>query len=128
MNNIFKSYKEDFIKKHLTRNYLPQKENDDLNKKYYKSETNQKEIDEKYKFERESDAGVDKLNFYTEETDEITDTEFNQYINMKVIDRLTEMDNKINTIKGILVFWLILTICGIFVAVYNIIKLASILG
>lgn len=112
----------------MTRNYLPQKENDDLNKKYYKSETNQKEIAEKYKFERVSDAEVDKLNFYTEETDEITDTDFNQYINMKVIERLTEIDNKINTIKGILVFWLILTIFGVFVAVYNIIKLASILG
>ena len=113
MNNVFETYKKEFIKKHLSKNYVSDEVNQELNKKYYSSEISQKEITEKYKFERDSDPGSSNLYFYTEGASEITDTEFSQYISMKIIDRMREMDNKINTIKNILVFWFILTIIGI---------------
>lgn len=46
---------------------------------------------------------------------QLNDEEFKIYLGMKQVDKLNELDNKLRTIKNIMIFWVILTIIGLII-------------
>lgn len=113
MNSFIKEYKDNFLKQQkLTyrRTYVSDSENDRLNSKYNNSESDKNEIEKVYQLEVNASGW---LNFYTEQSEEVTDEEFLQYISMKLIQKLDSIDDKVDTMKNIMIFWVVLTIVGI---------------
>jgi hypothetical protein len=58
------------------------------------------------------------LNFYTEQAETVTEEELSQYISMKLIQRLDSIDEKVNTMKNIMIFWVVLSIIGSIIGVF----------
>jgi hypothetical protein len=115
MNTRVQEYKDNFLKEQkLTYNriYVSDSENDKLNSEYNKSEINKAEIKKNYRVE-ENAAGW--LNFYTEQSETVTEQELSQYISIKLIQKLDSIDKKLYTMKNIMIFWLVLSIVGILV-------------
>ncbi len=113
MNSFVKEYKDNFLKQQkLTyrRTYVSDSENDKLNSKYNKSESDKDEIRKVFQVEENASGW---LNFYTEQSEEVTDEEFSQYISMKLIQKLDSIDDKVDTMKNIMIFWVVLTILSI---------------
>lgn len=50
---------------------------------------------------------------YILEPMQFSDEEFTAFLAMKQVDKLNDMDNKLRTIKNILIFWVTLTILGL---------------
>ncbi len=113
MNNIIQVYKDNFIKQQkLTcrRIYVSDSENDKLNSKYNESQSNKDEIEKDFKVEKNASGWY---NFYTEQSQDITDEELSQYISMKLIQKLDSIDDKVDTMKNIMIFFVVLTVLGI---------------
>ncbi len=113
MNSYIKNVKDDFLKTHeltFRRIYLSDSENKEVLKKYKK---NPDEIRQLYKVGEDT---VGNIRFYTEISEEVSDKELSEYISIKAIQKLDSIDNKLSTIKNIMIFWCVLTILGIFCA------------
>ncbi len=113
MNSFIKEYKDNFLKHQkitYRRTYVSDSENDRLNSKYNNSKSDKNEIEKDYQVEVNASGW---LNFYTEQSEEVTDEEFLQYISMKLIQKLDSIDDKVDTMKNIMIFWVVLTILGI---------------
>ena len=83
MNSFIKEYKDNFLKHQkitYRRTYVSDSENDRLNSKYNNSKSDKNEIEKDYQVEVNASGW---LNFYTEQSEEVTDEEFLQYISMK---------------------------------------------
>lgn len=50
---------------------------------------------------------------YILEPMELTEDEFKVYLEMKQVDQLNELNNKLKIIKNIIIFWFILTLIGL---------------
>lgn len=61
---------------------------------------------------------VGKLRFYTEESETVTDEELSQYVLLKMLDKLDNLDKKINTMKNIMIFWCALAIISIIFSLF----------
>lgn len=123
MNSIFQDYKTNFLKEQqLThkRKYVSDSDNELLYRKYYKSESDKNEVKKDYKIHEDSNGSI---KFYTEVSEDISDEELSEYISMKVIQRLDGIDEKLYTIKNIMIFWFILTLVGVVGLIYTAIKL-----
>lgn len=53
----------------------------------------------------------------------LTEEEFDKLISLKMINYAKSHDNKLNIIKNIMIFWLILTIINLIMLIYLIIRL-----
>ncbi|HEY5583749.1 MAG TPA: hypothetical protein VIK78_04565 [Ruminiclostridium sp.] len=114
MNTRIQKYKDNFLKQQqitYRRTYVSESENEKLTKKYNKSESDENEIKKNFKVEEDS-VVIGRFRFYTEQSETVTEEEISQYISMKIINRLDSLDEKINTMKGIMIFWVVLTIIG----------------
>jgi hypothetical protein len=114
MNARIQKYKDDFLKQQeitYRRIYVSNSENEKLLKRYNKSEEYEEEIRKNYKVDEDS-VVVGNIRFYTEESESVTEEEINQYISMKIINRLDNLDEKVDLIKNIMIFWVILSIVG----------------
>lgn len=50
---------------------------------------------------------------------EVSDEERNNYIQMSLLDSIRMLNNKINTMKNIMIFWVVLTVIGIIGVIYS---------
>lgn len=113
MNSFIQEYKDNFLKQQkLTyrRFYLSESENDKLIKIYKKNKSG---VEKDFKVEKDISG---RKYFYTEKFETVTDEEVSQYISMKLIQKLDSIDDKVDTMKNIMIFWVVLTILGIVVA------------
>lgn len=112
MNNSVQQYKDKFLKQHqLTykRIYLSDSENDKLRRRYETKDADKSEIEKEFKIEENFEG----IRFYTERFEDISDEEISQYISLRTIQKLESIDEKLYTIKNILIFFLIISIIGI---------------
>lgn len=115
VNTRVQEYKENFLRQQqitYRRKYISDSENQKLFKKYNKSQANKEEIEKDFKID-EDPVIIGSIRFYTEETETVTEEEISQYISMKIINRLDSLDHKVNTMKNIMIFWVILYGLGI---------------
>lgn len=78
-----------------------------------------KEVEKDFKVETDM---VGKMRFYTEESETVTDEELSQYVFLKMLDKLANLDMKINIMKNIMIFWCVLTIISIIFYLYLVSK------
>lgn len=106
MSRTFEEYRKDFIEINLCDKKLICYE--EYNKLQSKSD---------YKHEN----GV----YYKVVPMEITDDQLNQFIAMKNFVETKELNKRMNTVKNILVFWLVIGIIGAIFAAANLLNSAS---
>lgn len=124
MNKLLEDYREQFIEEndHYEKVYLSKYEQDRLNQQVIEKNYKEGNPFEEYYYEETED---DLYRFYDTKPMEVSDSELNQYISMKMLEVTKEMNEKQNTIKDILIFWLILTIISIIGSIYTVVKIGK---
>ena len=119
MKKLFEEYRKDFVKNNFPKRvYLSQKEYDTLG------------LEEDISYDNKKSA------YYKNVSMEITDEELNTFISLRMLEytenlvqkqkKFTEIDEKINTMKGIMIFWLILTIISLIGSIYTAVKIGEV--
>ena len=126
MNKIIEEYRKKFIIENdfYEKVYLTDEEQEKLNQLVHNGFENEESPFKKYKYEN---IGSSKYKFYEAKPIEVSDSELNQYISMKMLDLTKEMNDKQSTIKNIMVFWVILTIISLFGSIYTAVKIGEFL-
>lgn len=103
MDNDVKVYKENLIENIFYKE-------EEITKEEYKK------LDKEERFTLGSDLGEGEK-YYKKMPLNIDDSELAPMIQLKIYEKLQQIDNKQETIKNIMVFWLIITIIGLAVVV-----------
>lgn len=113
MANAYEQYKQDFLKNNL----------------YEKVKISKKEYDSL----ENKDNTIIELNDVTSDNIyfravpiELSDEEQNNFIFMKMFNNTKFLNEKISTMKNIMVFWLILTILSVIGSIYSAVKMAEV--
>jgi len=94
------------------KEFLSEEENEKLSEEYLSGDSDEKDkILEVYNFDY--DVKNFEYHFYKQIPISLTDKEMNQYILIKVLNNIRSMNDKLNIIKYVIVFWFILNIIGI---------------
>lgn len=121
MNPNINEYREAFLQQHgltKTKVYASKEETEILKQKYNSYDT-RKEVLKEYKVE---DYLYGTVRFYKEVELETNDEEISQFITFKTLELMQSMEQKQNTIKNIMIFWVTLTIISLVCWVYFFIK------
>lgn len=104
MNKTIEEYRKQFIKENLyERHYLPEDEAIKIRTNYELLNTDEY-----------ADVEFDSLGMpYRSTLTEVSDAELNQYALLKILETMNKQEQKVNTIRGIMVFWCILTVLNI---------------
>ena len=119
MGTRFEQYRKKFIEENdfYEKEYLPEEEQEELRKRFEENEIE----DNPYEYERTENG----FRFYVKKPAEVSESILNQYILMKTLDYTKAMDEKQNTMKNIMIFWLILTIINLIGLVFIAVKIGS---
>ncbi|PYG86867.1 hypothetical protein LY28_02688 [Ruminiclostridium sufflavum DSM 19573] len=100
---------EQFYEKYglFEKEYLPEEEQERLNA--LGPDSGEKAFG-KYGYEPE---GLYEYRFYRKIPPQLTDLQLNNIVLLKLLEKTEDMNSKQNTIKNILIFWLILTVLGV---------------
>lgn len=125
MNKTFEKFKEKFLTNNelnYERICVSEEENKKLNDFAFFSPTAKeaKILNDYYK-----DVDERGRYFYKKVPADISDEEIKQYAIMKSLEVLKSMDKKLDTIKNIMIFWLVLSIISIIGSIYTAVKIAE---
>ena len=137
MNANLEEYKKKFVQKFeltIKKNYVIEEENQELTRKYSRSDKEARQILKEYKVESESnELGFHSYRFYKEEAIEISDSEISEYISIKMLNYTIAMQESQNimkehqnTMKNIMIFWFITTIISLIGSIYAIVKIGEV--
>lgn len=124
MNKVLEEYYENFIEEndYYEKVYLPNDEQERLNRQVKEGWGSEESPFDKYYYDI---ASMNTYRFYEKKPIEIIDSELSQFISLKMFELTKSMEQKQNTIKSIMIFWLILTIINLIGSIYWAIKIAS---
>lgn len=127
MSNIIEKHKEEFLNEYelgFKKEYFGEKENTDLNEVIQNGEQNEvNRILEEYNYD--FDDGKNTYLFYKKVPLNYSKEDIDQFIQLKILEHTKNTNSNINTIKGIIVFWFVLTLLGLILALTNFIALIS---
>lgn len=127
MNTVVEKYRNRFVKENrlsIKKIYVSEEESQKIKKinaRTLHTEEESKILNE-HKYD---DVGIYK----EEQSDEvISDSELNQFISMKMFDMTESMVKNQDTIKNIMIFWLVLTIMSLIGMIYISVKIGEVFG
>ncbi len=118
MSKLLEECRVQFIKDndYYDKVYLNESEQEKLNRQIIEDNFKDSNPFEDYYYD-ETEDGLYK--FYEKKPKEVPDAELNQYISLKMLELNKSMNEKQNTIRGILIFWLVLSILSLLITLYT---------